>query len=428
MTTRLHEDDRGELPLSAARVDGDRSTGGPSPDGTRLRVLMLATRVPARPGDGTPGFVLTLASALAGRYEITLLAPRVTGAPRETEVDGVRVVRFAYFPRPFEGLADDAILPNLRRHPWRVVEVPFLVLGFLLAALRLARRERPDVVNAHWILPAGFVALAVRKLLGIPYAVTVHGGDAYGLRGSVMDRLKSVVLDTADAVAPVSVDIARNLPGGGDHQAIPMGVPMERIAGDAGPREPAHGRFLFVGRLAAKKGIDVAIRALTLVPDARLRVVGDGPERDALEALSRDLGLTDRVRFVGKLPNDEVLREMAVAQALLIPSVVAPNGDRDGTPVVLAEAVAACTPVIASDLGGLAEQIVHGRTGVLVPSGDVESLAGAMRWFLDDPEVGEGFARRALQRMRGGPLDLAATRDRYHEMIERVLGRERSQA
>lgn len=427
MATKLRDDDTGELRRADLREAAEEPGRDGRPDErTRLRLLMLGTRVPAEPGDGTPGFVLTLASALARSYDVTLLAPRVRGAPPETEVEGVRVVRFGYFPRPLEGLADDAILPNLRRHPWRIVEVPFLVLGFLLAAFRLARRERPDVLNAHWILPAGFVALIVRRLLDIPYVVTVHGGDAYGLNGGLVDRLKGSVLRDADAVAPVSADIARSLPGGRDHAVIPMGVPVQRIAMTAGPRRPVRGRFLFVGRLAPKKGVDVAIRALTLVPDARFRIVGDGPERASLQALAERSGVADRVDFIGKLPNAEVLRELAGAQAVLIPSVVAPNGDRDGTPVVLAEAVAAGTPVIASDLGGLREQIEHGETGVLVRSGDVGTLAGAMRWFLDAEGTGEEMARRAWRRMRGGPLDLAATRDGYATLFDAILGRERS--
>lgn len=424
MATRLRKDDTGELRRAdlldvPVTVRDERA----EPE-ERLKLLMLGTRVPAQPGDGTPGFVLTLASALARSYDVTLLAPRVKGAPRETVVDGVRVVRFGYFPRPLEGLADDAILPNLRRHPWRIIEVPFLVLGFVLAALRLARREDHDVVNAHWIVPAGLVALIVRHLVGPPYVVTIHGGDAYGLNGGLIDRIKGAVLRNADAVAPVSEDIAGTLPGLRDHAVIPMGVPIERIAMAAGPRRPVQGRFLFVGRLAAKKGVDVAIRAIAQVPGSRLRIVGDGPEGDRLRALVDELGVADRIEFTGKMRNGDVLRELAQAHAVLIPSVVAPNGDRDGTPVVLAEAIAAGTPVIASDLGGLSEQVVHGSTGVLVPSGDVGTLASAIRWFVDDQETCEAMARRAWERMRGGPLDLAATRERYADLFDGIIDRE----
>lgn len=424
MATRLRDDDTGEL-RRADLLDVPVADERPAAR-ARLKVLMLGTRVPAEPGDGTPGFVLTLASALAHSYDVTLLAPRVKGSARDSVIDGVRVVRFGYFPRPLEGLADDAILPNLRRHPWRIVEVPFLVLGFVLAAIRLAREERPDVVNAHWIVPAGLVALIVRRLVGPSYVVTIHGGDAYGLHGGVVDRIKRLVLRSADAVAPVSADIAGNLPGLRDHAVIPMGVPIERIAMQAGPRRPVEGRFLFVGRLAAKKGVDIAIRAIARVPGAHLRIVGDGPEREALEALADELEVSERVEFTGKQRNGDVLTELAEAHAVLIPSVVAPNGDRDGTPVVLAEAVAAGTPVIASDLGGLCEQIEHGITGVLVPSGDVNTLAGAIRWFLEDQHACEQMARRAWHRVRGGPLDLAATRDRYAELFDGILGRERS--
>lgn len=390
-----------------------------------LHLLMLATRVPARPGDGTPGFVLDLARAVAGPCDVTVLAPRVRGAPEELEVDGVRVRRFPYFPRPLEGLAEEAILPRLRAHPWRAVEVPFLLLGFLLATARAVRRHPPDLINAHWILPAGLIALIVGRLWRVPYLLTVHGGDAYALTGSLLDRIKDTVVRRAAAVAPVSGDIARNLaPTVGPGTVIPMGVPVEDIASAAGPRRPVPDRFLFVGRLAGKKGVHVALRALHRVPGARLRVVGDGPERGRLEALAAEVGVTDRVEFVGKLANREVLGELSRARALLIPSVVAPDGDRDGTPVVLGEAVAAGTPVVASALGGLAEHIDDEVTGLLVSPDDPAALARAVHRVLEEPGLAEALARRARGRMRGGALDLTTTGERYVRLMTGIAAPE----
>src|SRR5882762_7526555 len=118
-----------------------------------LRVLVLATTFPARAGDGTPEFVLTLSGALVeGGAQVTAVVPRVPGSVTSEVVDGVRVRRFAYFPRRFEGLANGAIMPNLRAQRWRWLEVAPLIVAFLLAGVRQVRRERPDVVHAHWIV------------------------------------------------------------------------------------------------------------------------------------------------------------------------------------------------------------------------------------------------------------------------------------
>lgn len=387
-------------------------------DSRRPRLLILASRVPARPGDGTPGFVLTLAKALSGDFAVTVLAPRMSGAPERLRVGAVRVCRFAYFPRPLEGLADEAIMPTLRSQPWRVAEVPFLISSFTLSALSFVRRDPPDIINAHWIVPAGLAALAASRLCGVPYAVTVHGGDAYALRGGALDWLKARIVSQADAVAPVSRDIAGGLPDcAGTTSVVPMGVPVDRIQQATRQRRPEPGRLLFVGRLVDKKGVDHAVRALASLPGATLRVVGDGPQRTGLEALARRLEVSDRVDFLGTCPHQAVLEELTRAQAIVIPSRVASDGDRDGTPVVLAEAMAAGVPVIASDLGGLGEQVQHGMTGLLVRPDDPVALTATLRRSLDDPVRLEALGRRARDHAPGSELDVATTRDRYLDLL-----------
>ncbi|HEX8804331.1 MAG TPA: hypothetical protein VF743_09060, partial [Acidimicrobiales bacterium] len=119
----------------------------------RPAAVVVATTFPARAGDGTPEFVLTLAASLRA-FDVTVVVPRVPGAARDEVIDGVRVHRVAYFPARWEGLAADAIMPTLRAQPWRVVEAPFLVGALVLATLRQVRRRRAVVVNPHWIVPA----------------------------------------------------------------------------------------------------------------------------------------------------------------------------------------------------------------------------------------------------------------------------------
>ena len=172
--------------------------------------MVVATTFPARPGDGTPEFVLTLARSIPD-HDVTVVAPRMPGAPRTEAIDGVRVRRVAYFPRRWEGLAADAIMPTLRTRPWRAVEAPFLVGALLLATWREVCREGAAVVNPHWIVPGGLVALTVRAVTGVPYVVTVHGADAYTLRGRLGRIVKRLVLRRAAGVLPVSGDIARSL-------------------------------------------------------------------------------------------------------------------------------------------------------------------------------------------------------------------------
>jgi glycosyltransferase involved in cell wall biosynthesis len=353
-----------------------------APAVARPAAILLTTTFPARSGDGTPEFVLTLARSLRA-FDVTVVAPRMPGAAREELVDGVRITRFAYFPRRFEGLAADAIMPTLRAQPWRIVEVPCLFAALFVAAWREVGRQRAVVVNPHWIVPAGLVATVLRTVRRVPYVVTVHGADAYTLRGRISRLLKRVVIRRAAAVLPVSDDIARTLDLPADVPVLRMGVDTRAVRGAMGQRSPEPGLLVAIGRLADKKGIDVLLNALVKVPGARLDVVGDGPDRPALEAQVAELGLDDRVRFLGRRPREGVLDALRRATAVVIPSIVGAGGDMEGTPVVLCEAMAAGVPVVASALGGLEECLVDGKTGLLVPPGDVEALAGALSRVVD---------------------------------------------
>jgi glycosyltransferase involved in cell wall biosynthesis len=383
--------------------------------------VVVATTFPARPGDGTPEFVLTLARSIPD-HEVTVVVPRMPGAPRTEVIDGVRVRRVVYFPRRWEGLAADAIMPTLRARPWRVVEVPFLVGALALATWREVRRQEAAVVNPHWIVPAGAIARAVRAVTKVPYVVTVHGADAYTLRGRAGRWLKRRVLGRAAAVLPVSGDIARAL-GLGDAPVLRMGVDCAAIRAAVGVRRPQQGRLVYVGRLADKKGVDVLVEALARLDGAHLDVIGDGPDRAALEAQARRLGVEDRVRFLGKLPRADVLSALATAHLVVIPSRVGAGGDMDGTPVVLCEAMAAGVPVVASDLGGLGECIDDGVDGLLVPPGDVDALADVLSQALaggvDLAALGEAAADTAQR-----TLDIAEVGAAYAEVFDAAIRRD----
>lgn len=390
-----------------------------SPHGRPLHVLVLGTTFPATPGDGTPEFVLTLSSELAARgHRVTVVVPQVPGAPASQDVDGVEVRRFRYFPKKWEDLADGAIIPNLKAHRSRWLQVPSLVLAFWWRARREIRRGHIDVVHAHWILPAGVIG----RFLGRPYLVTAHGGDAYALSGPPFDLIKKMSLRGSSGVVPVSEAIGEKLRrfGGRVEPAVPMGVDVEGIGEAIGERRPVPGQLLFVGRLVRKKGVDDLLRALAEIPEATLRVVGDGPSGDALKALAVDLGVTDRVEFLGKQPRTVVLAEMATAAASALPSKVGEIGDVDGVPVVLSEAMAARLPVIASDAGGLGEHVVDGENGWLFPAGDVGALTTALRHAITDPDEAARRAAVARERMVAR-LSITAVGDAYDRLLRAAV-------
>lgn len=378
-----------------------------------LNILVLTSTLPARPGDGTPEFVLTLSRKLSRSACVTILSPRVRGGV--DRVDAVEILRFPYFPAAMESLASDAILPELKRRPWKIIEAGSLLVSFVWNAVRTCRHLRPDVVHAHWIVPGGLAAWVASWITRTPYIVTVHGADAYALNGRLARWLRGLVIARAQRVIPVSRDIASVL-GLDTSTALPMGIEVDTWDLPRQPVKRLCGSFVFVGRLAEKKGLTIALRALAKLPDAHLTIVGDGPERTKLETLTKRLRIGNQVTFEGAQPHGRVIECLRKANAALIPSVVASSGDQDGTPLVLAEALALGTPVIASRLGGIVD-VVDDTVASLVPPGDVDKLAEAMSFAMANQQMVEERAARA----RSGALktvDLSMVANKYMSFLE----------
>ena len=145
----------------------------------------------------------------------------------------------------------------------------------------------------------------------------------------------------------------------------------------------------FAGRLGPQKGLEVALAALSSVPEVTLTVAGDGPDRGALERRASELGLVERVRFLGPLPREGVLRLFGAADASLLPSAW------ENFPHTVVEALAVGTPVIASAVGGVPEVVRDGENGLLVPPGNPDALAAAIRRFFAGDELRRTLADAA---------------------------------
>ncbi|HEX7897790.1 MAG TPA: glycosyltransferase family 4 protein [Planctomycetota bacterium] len=270
-----------------------------------------------------------------------------------------------------------------------------------LYALGLARRLRArgvERLHAHFAHAPATVGLYAAEHLRIPFSFTGHANDLF-LRRSLLARK----LRRAAFVACIS-EWHRELYAS-VAPAEKSRRPVVRCGVDtrawAPPRDRAAGSLLFVGRLVEKKGLDTLLRALAR-PGAsrlRLRVVGDGPMRDAWTALALETGVAARVEWLGARGNADVRRELRRAEALVLPCRTDRAGDRDGIPVVLMEAMACGVPVVAGDLPAIRELVEDGVTGRLVAGGDVDALARALADLAADPEERERLARGGRARV-----------------------------
>jgi glycosyltransferase involved in cell wall biosynthesis len=381
-------------------------------------VLVLTSTFPAARGDGTPQFVLDLTTRIDGVDRFVVVTPRVPNAAQTETIDGVEVRRFAYFWKRFEGVAHGATLPNVRAQPWRAIELPFLLGRFLIEAWRAVRSERPDLIHAHWVLPGGLLAAMIPGNRA-PIVMTAHGVDMHALQRFPLESLRRFALRRANHVVAVSGDLlgrVGDLAPSTPVEVVPMGTDLAEVTEAVAVRAPVAGRVAFVGRLADKKGVDVLIRAVARQIHLHLVIAGDGPERLMLESLVDELGVRERVTFLGHSTRTQVFDLMRTCEVLAMPSVIGRDGDQEGTPVVLAEACAAGVPMVASRLGGIAE-FLDDATAWLVTPGDVDALAGALGEAHRSQT--ERKQRAALAQSRVAPLlDMERTVAAY----ERIYG------
>lgn len=259
-------------------------------------------------------------------------------------------------------------------------------LFYFLEATVLAQHLRAQGVthlHNHFAQASGTVALLAARLARIPFSFTLHGPADF--TNPPRWRLDAKI---ADAVFVSCIShfcrsqgmLASPVEHWSKLQIVHCGVEPERY--DA---PPASGKgLLFVGRLAAAKGVPVLIDAMPQIlavhPDASLTLIGDGPDRERLQDQVRGLGLSDAVRFTGYQSQDEVAQALAEAAVFVLPSFA------EGVPVVLMEAMAARRPVVATRITGIPELVEDGVSGRVVAPGDAVVLAEAVRDILSDPE------------------------------------------
>jgi colanic acid/amylovoran biosynthesis glycosyltransferase len=275
------------------------------------------------------------------------------------------------------------------------------------AAAALLRELRVDHIHAHFATWAAATAMRVGERAGLSYSFTAHATDIY--RDSVDVAALVERMARASFVVTVSEANRRYLEGlldaaGRSGRVVRLynGLDLERVRPFAGERRERV--VVAVGRLIEKKGFADLIEATRLVAargeDLRTIIVGDGPERDRLEAQMQRSGIADRVQLVPALTQQDVLELIGSASVFALPCVIGADGDRDGLPTVLLEAMALGTPVVSTTVAGIPEMIDDGRSGLLVGQRDPQALADALERLLSSGDLRARLAAGALDVMR----------------------------
>jgi glycosyltransferase involved in cell wall biosynthesis len=345
-----------------------------------VRVVFVTHNYPRFPGDLSGSFLATLAEALVRRgVGVRVVAPSDAGKGGEGEIRGVTVRRVRYAAARRETLAYQGNMQAAARRAGG-----WLALAGLWRALRRAAREElaagADLLHAHWWVPAGLAIPATA-----PAVLTLHGTDAALLRRSaVARRLGTPVIRRARVVTVVSRELATWV-----QTATATHIPNEHIQPmplDASgyPWTTGGGGIVTIARLTPQKRVHLVLDALAclveLGRETPLTIVGDGPERPALEALAQRRGVAHLVTFVGAVTPNRVPEFLAHADLMLFPA------QGEGFGLAAAEALMAGVPVIACWDGGGVLDIVPERGAGRLTLPAAEALADAALDVLDDPD------------------------------------------
>jgi glycogen(starch) synthase len=322
-------------------------------------------------------------------------------------------------------------LPAMRRRASgsTAAEQASFVLSGLFRMPFLARRWRPDIACLVFAVPSGPLGLVAKLTNRLPCVVALQGMDVPGFPAPDVVRyhpwirpVVRFVLRHADSIIAISEGLkalAEPLVPGTPIHVIPFGIDRSVFYPAEKPPPGPPLSLLFVGRLVEQKALPVLLEALALIRregiDVRLAIVGDGPQRAALEALALKIGLQGEVDFLGWLDRADVPEFYRRAHIFVLPSYVESFGQ------VMLEAMACGLPVVTTYPSNMANLVKHEENGLLVPAGDSRALADAVGRLATDAELRLHMSERSNE--EAGRYSWEAVAREYVQLFEAVLGR-----
>lgn len=295
-----------------------------------------------------------------------------------------------------------------------------------LAGLALARRlasHPPQHIHAHMAHVPATIAMYAARQLGVPFSFTGHAADIFRDRSLLTEKLAR-----ADFVRCISVWHRRFYNrivsrAESRYPVIRCGVDINAFTvADPPPADPPP-LIMSVGRLVPKKGMDLLLRALSRLQQAghtfRGLIIGEGPELPRLTALVQQLGLAEQVELAGARPNSIIRQLLPAATIFALPCRTSPDGDQDGIPVVLMEAMACQVACISGDLPAIRELITDQVSGILIPPENVDALTRGLMQLLADHQQRHQLAEQASRRI-AEEFALTINVERLQQAIKRV--------
>jgi len=372
-----------------------------------MKICILTHTFPRFPGDIAAPFMDGVARGLVSAdNEVFVLTPYSSKFKWKQRDLSYKLITYKYiWPERFHVLGYSETLTNDMGLPIAMwILSPFMYLFGFLALIKLINKEKIDVVNAHWVLPNGFIASLASLFTDVPIVSTLPGSDVYMVQKNIFFNIlgrfatwKSKWITSNSGQLITDLAKATNINLGKKSSSIIYGVDPDKFLEDnsqinrlkkdyrIGPKDVV---VLGVGRLVAKKGFRyLIIASKTIIKKTQnviFVIVGDGDEKKFLEDLAKKLGVYDKFRFVGSIDYKNLIHYYNLADIFVLPSVRDEKGNLDDQSVSVIEAMSCGTPVITTDFPGYRSVIRDGESGYLVPEKDSKKISEKISFLVED--------------------------------------------
>ena len=384
-----------------------------------MRILLVNIEYPPLGGGGANATKYLVRQLVQRGHTVDVLTSLYPGLKRYEVIDGAKIYRIP--------------VKRARMYFCSVREMLTFVTNSIIPALRLASKEKYDVVHTFFTVPCGHIGWLLKRTHGLPYVISARGGDVPGFKPHGYDKhykratpfIKALWRD-ANAVVAVSQGLRDQMykvgAGAEDIEYIPNGVDMNEFAPGEGSRD-GKVHILCVTRLIHRKGIDYLLDAIKLVRERtsapiHLDLVGTGVYQPTLQRRVQELAIEDVVTFHGAKQHDELPAIYQAADIFCLPSLA------EGMANVLLEAQASGLPLVATHVGGSLELVHPEVNGYLVPKADPAALSEKLLQLIDNKQLRKEFGVKSRQLAKSFAWESVAAQ--YEEIYERIRNNTKS--
>lgn len=373
------------------------------------KIIYISTAFPRYKEDRiNPWLFETIKRLKEKKYKIKVFTSSYKGI-KQKEIEGIEIYRFRYLPKNIEILTHDVSVPERWKMgiKYRLMIIPYILSG-IINSLIFALKEDFDIIHVHWPFPHIIFGLIMKAIRKRPLICTFHGGEIIFLENMplFLKIIFKFLFNFSDFYTVNSSFTKQKLLKFTGYKKkekvaiIPFGITIKEIKEENKIKKEKI-KILFAGRLIERKGVHILLESFAKVnkifPEIELVIAGDGPLREKLKNLAKELGIENKVIFKGHLKSNELEKEYKEASVFVLPSIHDIKGDTETLGVVLIEAMEYGVPVIATNVGGIPDIVKDGYNGLLVPEKDPEALAQAIIKLIKDESLREKFVKNAKE-------------------------------